>query len=125
MMLPAKFCIVISARCPKINLHSNPRVRMGPALSTPWVTTTTPGFVHLLKCLIGFQTTVCKIFLVILCHILLLSACIYIFIYSFIYLGFHLILYFVYVISYGIIFECILSYMIMCLLLSASSTHFK
>ena len=113
MMLLAKFCIVISARCtgnlceiyPKISLHSKPRVRMGPELSAqatsrvpsdnPWCRRWRPGrfcdkcrfsgFVHLLKCLIGFETKVCKIFLVILYVIYL---CVYTHIYSFIYLGF-------------------------------------
>ena len=51
---------------------------------------------------------------------------VYIHIYLFIYLGFFiLLLYFIYVISYGIIFMCILLYMITYMLLSATSTHFK
>ena len=66
-----------------------------------------------------------KIVLVILCYILFISACIYIFIYLFIYLGFSftIVLYVCYLLwNY---FMCILLYMIMCMLLSATSTHFK
>ena len=65
------------------------------------------------------------IVLVILCYILFISACIYIFIYLFIYLGFSftIVLYVCYLLwNY---FMCIWLYMIMCMLLSATSTHFK
>ena len=54
-----------------------------------------------------------------------ISACIYIFIYLFIYLGFSftIVLYVCYLLwNY---FMCILLYMTMCMLLSATSTHFK
>ena len=116
---------------------------MGPALSalaTPRVTSDNPrcrrcqpgryrdnfrfsGFVHLLLCLIGIK--VCKIVFVILCYILFISACIYIFTYQFIYLGFSftIVLYVCYLLWND--FMCILLYMIMCMLLSATSTHFK
>ena len=63
--------------------------------------------------------------LVILCYILFISARIYISIYLFIYLGFYftIVLYVCYLLwNY---FMCILLYMIMCMLLSATSTHFK
>ena len=63
--------------------------------------------------------------LVILCYILFISARIYIFIYLFIYLGFYftIVLYVSYLLwNY---FMCILLYMIMCMLLSATGTHFK
>ena len=58
---------------------------------------------------------------------LFISACIYIylFIYLFIYLGFSftIVLYVCYLLRND--FMCILLYMIMCMLLSATSTHFK
>ena len=66
-----------------------------------------------------------KIVLVILCCMLFISACIYIFIYLFIYLvfSFTIVIYVCYLLWND--FMCILLHMIMCMLLSATNTHFK
>ena len=81
------------------------------------------GFM-LINCI--FNQMICKISFVILCYIFLIYAFLYI-IYLFIHLFrfIHLLLYYVYVTSNGMIFTCISLYMIMSMLLLATSTHFQ
>ena len=130
--------------CHIIYLHSKPRVRMGQAFvgagdtagakrQSP-VRPETAGSVLRQFSVFGFRAPAQVLNWILNqslqnifnqpFYILFIYACIYKCMYSFI-LVFHILLYFMYVISYGMIFMCILLYMAMCMLMSATSTHFK